>query len=638
MYRKFYSKQLAISLSCIIVGYSIGVSVERGQSNHVLPSGYPRSCSDLDGTHCEPLTAKMTEAQAQLPAKLKSIVGDEHVMLSGDSKMAAFTVGARIGKGEALAVCQPGSLKEAVELLRACVAANVAVIPQGRNTGLTGGSVPRSDVCDRPTVVVSMTRLKQIHAVGDQYLCLAGAGIYDLSRVAAAANRESHSILGSLFLNPSVAAGVAFGSGGTQVRKGPAYTERALWCRVTAAGEVELVNTLGLDIKDEDELLRRAEFGEMTAADFAAGGGQRALAPASAAEQYSAHVCRLDGEVARHCADTSGIEPCRSEGKVMILASIHDSFPVPTSKRTLWLSCRSLEQAQALKREVLLCTPTDLPISCEYMDRDCFDVVDSAGRVLCHAIERLGIGERLSRAWGLKLLVESLPLPLCQTLPDKLLYWVNGVLPASLPPAIHAMGKDEDHHLLVSLGEFGSGNLDRTLARLEKFCAGEAGAGVRVHVCSDADTPKVNYFRFAAAPAFRTWCIGHGAQGLSVDYAQAKQDCSAPDLGRALDAAAGEMPLVRMRYAHLGCNVVHEDIAFAEGVDVMACKGKIKRAVEGKGGKLPAEHGHGTEYCAPLLTQERWKHIDPTNTMNPGVGGLPYEYKYNNTPETGTSR
>ena len=58
-------------------------------------------------------------------------------------------------------------------------------------------------------------------------------------------------MLGSIFLNPSVAAGVAYGSGGTQIRKGPAFTERALYCRVKADGAVELVDTLGLKVKGE---------------------------------------------------------------------------------------------------------------------------------------------------------------------------------------------------------------------------------------------------------------------------------------------------------------------------------------------------------------------------------------------------
>jgi len=46
------------------------------------------------------------------------------------------------------------------------------------------------------------------------------------------------------------------------------------------------------------------------------------------------------------------------------------------------------------------------------------------------------------------------------------------------------------------------------------------------------------------------------------------------------------------------------------------------------GGKLPAEHGHGTEYVAPRETQERWKKMDPLNVLNPGVGGLSEKFRY----------
>jgi D-lactate dehydrogenase len=83
-----------------------------------------------------------------------------------------------------------------------------------------------------------------------------------------------------------------------------------------------------------------------------------------------------------------------------------------------------------------------------------------------------------------------------------------------------------------------------------------------------------------------------------------------------------------MRYAHLGCNVVHEDIAFQNEVDVNKCKLDIKHIIETNGGKLPAEHGHGTEYNAPQEVQERWMIMDPNNIMNPGVGGTKYTKDY----------
>lgn len=571
---------------------------------------------------------KFTEAHKQLPQALAAIVGTEHVLAGGSASQ--YTIGARVGKGEALAVCRPGTLEEAVAVLRVCVAADVAVIPQGRNTGLTGGSVPRDTLCDRPTVVISNTRLESIHAVAgstsSQVLCLAGAGIQDLSVRAASMGRESHSVLGSIFLNPTVAAGVALGSGGTQVRKGPAYTERALWCRVNKDGQVEVVNTLGITAESEEALLRRVERGGLTAADFT--DKSSCALPASAAGAYSRDVCTLDGLVSRFNADTTGIEPCRSEGKVMILATLHDTFPLPSLRKSFWISFESLEAAQAFKREVLLQSAEDLPISCEYIDRDCFDVVDTAGRVLCLAIEKLGLGENLSKLWGVKLFVESLPLPFFDNLPDRVLYYLNNICPQTLPAEIHDMGKRYDHHLLVTIGEYGSGNMERTEKMLESFV--RSHNSVVVHTCKPDDIGKVTFFRFAAAPAFKTWCVGNGVQGVSIDYALPKNDPHSPDF-KALTGIAE--PLKRMRYAHLGCNVVHEDIAFQQGVDIDARKMQMKKEVEARGGKLPAEHGHGTEYAAPESTQQRWRKMDPRNVLNPGVGGLSYSKGYSQDAE-----
>jgi hypothetical protein len=64
-----------------------------------------------------------------------------------------------------------------------------------------------------------MRKLKTVTPIagGKRVVCLAGAGILDATATAEAKGREGHSSLGSTFLNPSVAGGVSFGSGGTQV-------------------------------------------------------------------------------------------------------------------------------------------------------------------------------------------------------------------------------------------------------------------------------------------------------------------------------------------------------------------------------------------------------------------------------------
>ncbi len=605
--------------SLVIGGYCLGVLSERYLPTPVLPNGLPRSCSQGDIVLSEP---NITEnASEVLRTELEKIVGKENVVSNG-RKLSAFTTGARIGKGEALAVVQPGSLKEAVSALRACVEADVIVIPQGRNTGLTGGSVPRSDKCSRPTVILNTSRLNKVHAIGNhQMLCCGGVGIYDLHIRAKSLKRESHSVLGSIFLNPTVSAGIAFGSGGTQIRKGPAYTEQALWCYVSADGKVEVVNTIENISAGtcEEELLDNVENGLMNASTK--------RTPASDAKRYRKHVCQLNNEVSRCNADTSGIDPCRSEGKVLILASVHDTFPEPLEKVTYWVSCKDMATAQALRCEVFLNNPEDLPISCEYMDRDSIDLIDSAGRGLCCLLSFLGIGDRLSSLWGVKIIVESLPFPLCSTLPDMVLYYLNGFCPPTLPPRIHALSKQYDHHILVTLGEYGDDSLRRADNRLKSFVLQNPDS-VTIHQCNAEETNKSTYFRFAAAPAFRTYCVGRGLQGISVDYALRKNDFETPNIEEPLllTGNANE-PVARMRYSHFGCNVVHEDIAFDKTADVRNCHVEIKKSIESRGGKLPAEHGHGTEYVAPVATQERWHKMDPCNVMNAGIGGTGYERK-----------
>jgi D-lactate dehydrogenase len=378
------------------------------QSKRALPSGW-RAC-------CE--GGALTAQQAGLPDKLSGIVGPTHVERFVEQR------GARIGQGVAFVVVRPGTIAEAVDALQACVDADVCVVPQGANTGLTGASVPRGVEAgvDRPTVVLSLTRLDHVMPIdnGERMVCLAGAGIHSVLQKAQARRRESHSVLGSIFLNPTTAAGVALGSGGTQLRKGPVFTERVLYARVNGDGKVELVNTLGLKAADgEAALLSKLSNGAVSDADV-----QPHCALAASQTSYARSVCACDGHdgrhVARYNASTCGPEPNRSEGKVLILASVHDTFPKPARPSTLWLSVPDLATAQQLKRDVCLGGgPAQLPTSCEYMDRDAVTAVDEAGRVLCWMISFVGIGHTLKQLWDVKIRFEALPIPFAPILADK---------------------------------------------------------------------------------------------------------------------------------------------------------------------------------------------------------------------------
>ena len=339
--------------------------------------------------------------------------------------------------------------------------------------------------------------------------------------------------------------------------------------------------------------------------------------------KYKENLCKLDHNVSRFNADTKGLDCNRSEGKVLILATVHDTFEAPRRAKTYWLSFKDLETTNKFKTEVCLDNPADLPMSLEYMDRDSFDIIDQAGRFMGHFIKFFGSASPVvSSAWDLKLKVEALDIRGAATFPDTFQYYANNFLPSILPKQIMNMGRSRDHHIATTIGDY-NGSLDRFEERFAKFRKEHEGK-MDVHECKTAsEKDGVTAFRFIAAAAFKTYCVGTGLQGFSVDYALPKNYLSSPQL------PPSNQPVKRMRYSHFACNVVHEDLAYAQGVDTHAAKIELKHVVdEVCKGKLPAEHGHGTEYKAPEDTKKRWMKMDPLNVMNPGVGGLSTKYRY----------
>ena len=95
---------------------------------------------------------------------LRAAVGESHVLTDADVRASYETDWTRRWRGEALAVVRPASTEEVIAVLLACAEAGAAVIPQGGNTGLVGGSVPRA-MSDGPQVVLSTLRLRELEPV-----------------------------------------------------------------------------------------------------------------------------------------------------------------------------------------------------------------------------------------------------------------------------------------------------------------------------------------------------------------------------------------------------------------------------------------------------------------------------------------
>jgi len=95
-----------------------------------------------------------------LVASLREIVGETHCLTDPALCASYETDWTRRFHGEALAVARPGSTDEVARVLVACADAGIGVVPQGGNTGLVGGSVPRGG-----EVVLSLLRLNEIEEV-----------------------------------------------------------------------------------------------------------------------------------------------------------------------------------------------------------------------------------------------------------------------------------------------------------------------------------------------------------------------------------------------------------------------------------------------------------------------------------------
>ena len=321
-------------------------------------------------------------------------------------------------------------------------------------------------------------------------------------------------------------AGVSLGSGGTQLRKGPAYTDRALYAKVCqnkwGKREVKVVNTLGIEgIEDSDFPNNSGSCVEQLDiyANDVKTGYSRPMARSSNSvygkakasdRDYPNIVCECGNDhkgsgVSRFNADTKGIDCNRSEGKVLILATVHDTFQKARENKTYWISCQDFETAQAFRKEVCLNNPKDLPISVEYMDRDSFYVIDQSGRIMGNLIKLVGVGSFVGLLWDVKLKIAALPFDGADLICDKILHALNNFTPALLPKRFMEAGQRMDHHISMSIGDFGNGEMDRCLERMNEFKNRHDGRVVIQECKNSGEEMGLTAFRFVAAPAFRTW-------------------------------------------------------------------------------------------------------------------------------------
>jgi FAD/FMN-containing dehydrogenase len=120
---------------------------------------------------------------------LARIVGAKNV-LTGESDTAPYTTDwRRQYSGVALGVVRPASTAEVSAAVRLCAQAAIAIVPQGGNTGLSGGSVPTGKTHEIVLSLSRMNRIRHLDALNDTLTAEAGCVLADIQRAADDAGR-----------------------------------------------------------------------------------------------------------------------------------------------------------------------------------------------------------------------------------------------------------------------------------------------------------------------------------------------------------------------------------------------------------------------------------------------------------------
>jgi len=549
------------------------------------------------------------------------IMGRRHVLTSSRAT-APYATGDRFGAGEVLAVLQPGSLVDMWRALQVCVDHDLIVITQAANTGLTGGSGPGGQDYDRDIVILSTLRIDQIHLINDarEAVCLAGSTLFALEDTLAPHGREPHSVIGSTSIGASVVGGIANNSGGSQVRKGPAYTEQAIFARVDEHGQIQLVNHLGIDLgTDPTHILDRLQRGDWDAADVTP------PPPDSTGTDYAEHVRELADSPARYNANPKFLyEASGCAGKLMVFAVRTRTFPLEKDKATFYIGTDRPADLEALRR-TFLAADGPLPISGEYMSSHAFDLATEYGKdtyvSLKHAGSRTLVRMFALKSWanGVFAKVPGLGPSVADAISQKLF----ALVPEKIPTRLRQYRDRFDHHLLLVVS--GSQREATTQLLGEFFAAPGHGGSAPEHEgdffeCDADEAASATLIRFGVASAASRFFVMHRSDAsamVTFDVALRRDE---QDWLEELPPHIADQLLESVYFGHFFCHVLHQDHVAKKGADPVALKQEMTALLEDRGAAVPAEHNYGRIYPAPESMTEHFQQLDPLNMFNAGVG------------------
>jgi D-lactate dehydrogenase len=564
---------------------------------------------DIEGSHRD-----AASDHTRFLAELGAIVGRRH-LLTSPRRTRRYRTGFRFGTGPALAVVRPGNLLEQWKVLKACAAANKIIIMQAANTGLTGGSTPDGNDYDREIVIVNTLRIARIRLIneGRQVICYPGATLFQLENALRPLAREPHSIIGSSCIGASVFGGICNNSGGSLIHRGPAYTQMALFARIDDAGNVQLVNHIGVRLgTDPEEILGKLDRNDFTEADI-----EYPKERVASDHDYAQHVRDVDADTpGRFNADPRRLfEASGSAGKVMVFAVRLDTFPKDDHIKVFYIGTNDPAELTRIRRHVLAHFK-DLPIEGEYLHRAAFDIAEEYGKDTFLLIRYFGTAW-LPTLFAFKSRFDSLGERLRffpRDLSDKILQTLSRFFPKHLPERMREYRNKYEHHLMLKMSDAGVEDAGRFLGAMFPSAQGA------FFECTDDEGEKAFLHRFAVAGAAVRYRAIHRRNVediVAIDVALRRNEThwfeTLPD-----DIAK---PIShKLYYGHFFCHVLHQDYIVSKGHNTSELEHRMWRLLDARGAQYPAEHNVGHVYEAKPALINHYKNLDPRNCFNPGIG------------------
>ena len=548
-----------------------------------------------------------------LKKQLIKIIDSKYLLISDWGKKP-FLDGWRYGSGKALAVVKPGNLMELWQVLNFCVEHDLIIIMQAANTGLTGGSTPYGNDYDRDILIINTLRINKINIIngGEEILAHAGSTLYDLEKKLSPLKREPHSVIGSTSIGASIVGGICNNSGGSLVKRGPAYTEMSLYVKINKMGKLVMVNDLDIDLgKNPIEIINNLENENFEKKDF------KKSKKVSSNENYEKLVRDVESEKpARFNADINLLSGASgSAGKVAVFAVRLKTYPSAKKNQVFYVGSNQPNTFWKIRRDILKNFKC-LPVSGDYMHKDCYDAAKKYSKDTFIILEKLGT-KFLPTLFEMKRKVDLLSkmfyfLP--SNLSDKIMQFLSIFWPNHLPKRIEEYREKFDHHWIIEMSDEG---IDEARDYFKHFFSRSEGDFFE---CSDKEGKKAILHRYTAASAFGRYSkiFEHKIGGqMSMDIAFPRNE---KKWFEELPADLDKKFELKFYYGHLFCHVLHQNYIIKKGYDQEGIKKKMFEIYDKRGAEYPSEHNVGHEYVAKTDLLNFYKELDPTNTFNPGIG------------------